>query len=147
MLTILLRNVHPFHVTWLACGLLLAAGCIDNDLPRCGDAYCPAGLACSERTDRCYIPDVCGNGEVEAGETCDDGNTFSEDGCRADCQSVEQCGNGMIDWNERCDCGTGQGTILDPSCSGQPNGELGGLCQHDCELHCGDGEIRGGGAL
>lgn len=144
MLTILLRNVHPFHITWLACGLLLAAGCIDNDLPRCGDAYCPAGLACSERTDRCYVPDVCGNGEVEAGETCDDGNTFSEDGCRADCQSVEQCGNGMIDWNERCDCGTGQGTILDSSCRGQPNGELGGLCRHDCELHCGDGEIRGG---
>jgi cysteine-rich repeat protein len=136
-----------FHLPWLACGLVLVAvGCIDGDLRRCGDGYCPAGRACSEGTGRCYIPDVCGNGEMEAGETCDDGNAVSGDGCRADCRSAEQCGNGMIDIdsNEACDCGTGPGTILDPSCRGQPNDELGGLCRHDCQLHCGDGEIRGG---
>jgi cysteine-rich repeat protein len=138
------------HVTWLAWGLVLAmTGCINDDLRRCGDGYCPAGLACSERMDRCYIPDICGNGEREPRETCDDGNTVSGDGCRADCQSNEACGNGVIDpnedeaKNEECDCGTGQGPTRDPSCLGRPNDDLGGLCRTDCKLHCGDGEIRG----
>ena len=31
-------------------------------------------------------PPVCGNNSVEAGETCDDGNTISNDGCSATCQ-------------------------------------------------------------
>src|SRR5262245_12760023 len=29
---------------------------------------------------------VCGNGSVEAGETCDDGNVTSGDGCSSTCQ-------------------------------------------------------------
>lgn len=29
---------------------------------------------------------VCGNGEIDAGESCDDGNLVSGDGCRNDCQ-------------------------------------------------------------
>ncbi|RMD81432.1 MAG: hypothetical protein D6815_11825, partial [Candidatus Dadabacteria bacterium] len=29
---------------------------------------------------------VCGNGEIDQGESCDDGNTISGDGCRDDCQ-------------------------------------------------------------
>lgn len=33
---------------------------------------------------------VCGNSELEAGETCDDGDTVSGDGCTDDCQS-EAC--------------------------------------------------------
>jgi len=33
---------------------------------------------------------VCGNGEVEEGETCDDGNKTGGDGCSADCQ-LETC--------------------------------------------------------
>src|SRR5688572_15019264 len=31
------------------------------------------------------IPAGCGNGAVEPGEACDDGNRFSLDGCTADC--------------------------------------------------------------
>jgi len=33
------------------------------------------------------VPAVCGNGTVESGEQCDDGNTLPGDGCDASCQS------------------------------------------------------------
>jgi len=36
------------------------------------------------------IPE-CGNGRVEAGETCDDGNTAGNDCCAADCQAEPGC--------------------------------------------------------
>ena len=32
-------------------------------------------------------PLVCGDGELDAGETCDDGNTTPGDGCSAGCQT------------------------------------------------------------
>ncbi|HEX7500126.1 MAG TPA: hypothetical protein VF524_07440, partial [Polyangia bacterium] len=32
---------------------------------------------------------ACGNGRLESGEVCDDGNVVSGDGCSADCTSVE----------------------------------------------------------
>jgi cysteine-rich repeat protein len=44
---------------------------------------------------------------VVAGETCDDGNRASGDGCSADCLSDESCGNGVLDAaaGEVCDDG------------------------------------------
>jgi cysteine-rich repeat protein len=49
----------------------------------------------------------CGNGELEPGELCDDGNRIDGDGCSADCQSKEICGDGFLDKNhgEQCDDG------------------------------------------
>src|SRR5579862_2786316 len=41
----------------------------------------------------------CGNGIVDPGELCDDGNTISGDGCAADCKSREICGDGFVDHN------------------------------------------------
>lgn len=38
------------------------------------------------RTSTFVIPPRCGNGLVEAGEACDDGNTASSDGCDSLCQ-------------------------------------------------------------
>ena len=37
---------------------------------------------------------VCGNGRVETGEACDDGNTDSGDGCEADCLNTTATGGG-----------------------------------------------------
>lgn len=49
---------------------------------------------------------VCGNGDVDYGEACDDGNTESGDNCSADCRSDETCGNGSVDLpREQCDDG------------------------------------------
>ena len=39
----------------------------------------------------------CGNGSVEAGETCDDDNLISGDGCSSDCQD-ERCIAQSVDW-------------------------------------------------
>ncbi|MCO4763854.1 MAG: hypothetical protein KC502_20240 [Myxococcales bacterium] len=43
----------------------------------------------------------CGNKKIETGETCDDGNVKSGDGCDGSCQA--ECGNGQVDTGEECD--------------------------------------------
>ena len=56
----------------------------------------------------CRAP-TCGNGTVDAGETCDDGNLVSGDGCNAVCSSTEECGDGVLDAGEACDDGNVEG--------------------------------------
>ncbi len=69
---------------------------------------------------------VCGNGELEPGELCDDGNTDDDDGCAGDCASQDPdfdcsipgeacvdtvvCGNGVLEGDEVCDEGEGNRT-------------------------------------
>ena len=57
---------------------------------------------------------TCGNGVVDHGEACDDGNDTRGDGCRSDC-TVERCVDGIIDPGEACDDGAANGT--DRCCS------------------------------
>ncbi len=58
---------------------------------------------------------VCGNGQLQAGEACDDGNTVSGDGCSATCTiEVAVCGNGVRQGTETCDDGN---TISWDGCS------------------------------
>ena len=52
---------------------------------------------------------VCGNGSLEVGEQCDDGNRTSCDGCAAACRT-ERCGDGIAECGEQCDDGPGNGT-------------------------------------
>ncbi|HWP64676.1 MAG TPA: M12 family metallo-peptidase [Candidatus Limnocylindria bacterium] len=49
-------------------------------------------------------PQTCGNGTLDAGEACDDGNPASGDGCSAGCR-FEVCGNRIVDPGEECDDG------------------------------------------
>ncbi len=75
---------------------------------------------------------ACGNGIVESGEVCDDGNTNDGDDCSADCRSDETCGNSIIDSRvgEVCDDG---------------NNDDGDGCQANCALPtCGDGILDDG---
>jgi cysteine-rich repeat protein len=46
---------------------------------------------------------VCGNGNIDAGEECDDGNTVDNDACNNACGVTMGCGNGVIDAGEECD--------------------------------------------
>jgi cysteine-rich repeat protein len=46
-------------------------------------------------------PAACGDGALNAGEACDDGNNLDADGCEADC-SLPACQNGIIDPGEVC---------------------------------------------
>ncbi len=65
---------------------------------------------------------VCGNGNVEPPEQCDDGNMVDGDGCNNDCTVsavVVVCGDGKKQGNEQCD----DGNLVD-----------GDGCQHDCTL-------------
>jgi len=59
---------------------------------------------------------VCGNGILERGEICDDGNVKDGDKCSSDCQSMgipipvvlpgeAKCGNGVVEGVEECDDG------------------------------------------
>jgi cysteine-rich repeat protein len=48
-----------------------------------GDGCCPAG--CNTTNDSDCMP-TCGNGLIESGEVCDDGNTANGDGCDPTCR-------------------------------------------------------------
>jgi len=110
-----------------------------------------------------YQEPGCGNWIVESGETCDDGNLTSGDGCSATCQ-IERtpiCPNGIVESPETCDDGNttngdgcsstcqtessppicGDGEVNQPSedCDGTTN------CQEDCTIaECVDGSDNDG---
>jgi cysteine-rich repeat protein len=47
--------------------------------------------------DDASTPRLCGNGLVDLGEVCDDGNTLDGDTCSSDCQSMSICPNGILE--------------------------------------------------
>jgi cysteine-rich repeat protein len=74
----------------------------------------------------------CGDGRLDPGEICDDGNSLSGDGCSSDCRSNEVCGNRVVDQTagEVCDNG---------------NQVSGDGCSADCQSDetCGNGIVDG----
>jgi cysteine-rich repeat protein len=85
--------------------------CLDGvPLPNGTDCTTPSDLpgACSEGL---CVPDTCGNGIVDAGEDCDDGDATSGDGCEpdctfscsgdADCSGADPCVDGTCQDNDR----------------------------------------------
>jgi cysteine-rich repeat protein len=79
---------------------------------------------------------VCGDGILEAPETCDDGNLISGDGCDALCvleRPTAVCGNGVLEAGEACD----DGNLADlDGCSAQ--------CQLEHASCCGNGVVEPG---
>ena len=71
----------------------------------------------------------CGDGEVDEGEQCDDGNAVNGDGCDGNC-TRSRCGNGVRSGEEQCD-------------DGNMTGNDG--CTNECTLPaCGDGIVQDG---
>jgi len=79
-----------------------------------------------------YDLPTCGDGVVEGGEACDDGNTVDGDGCQADCTITPEstCGDGVVDTGEECDDGnTIDGDGCSAACVDEGNGaDEGGGC-------------------
>ncbi|RME57426.1 MAG: DUF4215 domain-containing protein, partial [Candidatus Dadabacteria bacterium] len=92
---------------------------------------------------------VCGNGIVETGEDCDDGNIEDGDGCSSTCQiefMFPTCGNGILEPPEECDDGnTVNGDGCDSECRNEspPSPQCGnGVVENGEE--CDDGNIISG---
>ncbi|MCS6800118.1 MAG: DUF4215 domain-containing protein [Myxococcota bacterium] len=125
----------------LACGSILAL------LPSafgCGSSHSPGGWRDADITFDAPLPDAtadgttvpeggadarvprCGDGVLDRGEMCDDGNRTSGDGCSDRCFREAYCGNGRREMEEVCDDG---------------NNRSGDGCRADCRSDetCGNG--------
>jgi len=60
-------------------------------------------LTCGDQAPLRVNVFLCGNGQIDGGETCDDGNFTNGDGCSEQC--TLECGNGIVEGNEACDDG------------------------------------------
>ncbi|MEE2788918.1 MAG: DUF4215 domain-containing protein [Myxococcota bacterium] len=81
------------------------------------------------------IPSTCGDGEVQVGEACDDGNDVDTDGCLKTCQKA-RCGDGLI----RTDIADGE-PGYEACDDGNDNDNDG--CRNNCRIaRCGDGAVH-----
>ena len=82
------------------------------------------GLSCLS------VAAICGDGHVDPGEQCDDGDTTSGDGCSSNCEIEGACGDGTVGAGEECDDG---------------NTTPGDGCDATCQLEtvCGNGVVEG----
>ena len=72
------------------------------DVTRCeSDASCGEGASCREGL---CVAMKCGDGILQPGEACDDGNVADGDGCTSIC-TEPRCGDGLIAEGEFCDDG------------------------------------------
>ena len=84
---------------------------------------------------RVEVPDLCGNGVLDPGESCDEGEGNSDvlpDACRTTCLWAT-CGDGVVDTGEQCDAGERNSDV-------EPD-----MCRESCRIPtCGDGVIDSG---
>jgi cysteine-rich repeat protein len=151
----------------------MTIGCVEPAWFTRGDQYCPSRSVCVNQTcvgkeevlacqnlqdgDGCRLPTaagvcrsgvcsvlICGDGIVQSGEVCDDGNFAPGDGCGTRCDSDETCGNGVLDSavGEACDCGRDGATLANGCNVINGDGDT-ALCRSDCQLRCGDGIASG----
>jgi len=126
-----------------------------------GTGAAGAGDAGTTVPDAAYeapVYSTCGNSLKESGETCDDGNAVSGDGCSSTCQLEANytcpmvgkacvhnvvCGDHLIEGNEACDDGN---TTSGDGCSSTCTLECGWECPPGAACRaakCGDGMIAG----
>jgi len=123
--------------------------CVTND-----PTVAPNG-ACKWGEWKCTLPGNCGDGIVQTGEECDDGNDDNTDGCviadfsqpadgKNECRQAI-CGDAYVSktLNEQCDLGSKNGVPCQPAYGVDCN-----YCTPACKLgtisggFCGDGKIQ-----
>ena len=68
---------------------------------------------------------VCGDGNVDPGEQCDDGNNVDGDSCSSTCELPPRCGDGNVDPGEQCDDGNNiDGDSCSSTCGPPPPQQL-----------------------
>ena len=106
---------------------------------------CGKGETCSR--GKCVASAVCGNSNVESGETCDDGNTATESCGDGTTQSGSYCNSGCsssLSLTETCD-GNSQSCTTDSGYSGTQSCNSGCSGWNSCSTteSCGDGTTNG----
>ncbi len=96
-----------------------AVGCMSAGNP------CPTGTICTEISGTCDLITACGDGVLDPGETCDDGNVLDGDCCSANC-TFEAAGTA---------CSDGDACNGDETCNGA------GICDPGQMLICDDGNV------
>ncbi len=122
-----------------ACESVLGETCLSC----ASDCACGSGQACNA-SGQCVAGGgggggaACGNGTVNSGEQCDDGNTANLDGCSSTCV-CEACGDGYKCATEQCDDGC-ISAGNPPGCDALPLNNLDG-CDSACKKEgtCTDG--------
>src|SRR5262245_53064057 len=79
-------------MTWYASLALVPIGCVGAETEPCpGGRLCPVGTNCRiDRGAEVCVPELCGNGVVEPGEDCDDGNATAGDACEVTCRATNR---------------------------------------------------------
>ncbi|MBI4450909.1 hypothetical protein HY642_02960 [Candidatus Woesearchaeota archaeon] len=95
----------------------------------------------------------CGNGALNPGEECDDGNRRSGDGCSSQCRKEQPqpptppvCGNGVVDPGEDCDSGTVSRDRFDVTVATQASAARNPCCSSTCRFQEGGQQTCGVGA-
>jgi cysteine-rich repeat protein len=114
-------TVDPPCAEWEMLNEITCEGAV---LEACDAGDANADVADTCRTD-CTLP-ACGDGIIDSGEQCDDGNDIDLDACANDCTSTS-CGDGSVQEGEECDDG---------------NSSNSDSCLNNCRRpRCGDGVI------
>jgi large repetitive protein len=91
---------------------------------------------------------VCGDGHVDMGEECDDGNNVDGDGCSSTCKNEmvsARCGDGHLDPGEECDDGnTKSGDGCSATCTKESTSGKCGDGHKDPGEECDDGNTKSG---
>lgn len=115
--------------------------CLTYNLSALRGVCSACSLPYSVINELCVNPS-CGNGALNMGEQCDDGNILSGDHCSSTCMTELFCGDGIVTSPETCDdsnTASHDGCLL---CSL----EQGYSCHSSpsvCAPVCGDGFIKG----
>jgi len=121
--------------------------------PETGEVFAAADARSASRD---LANPKCGNGIIDPGEECDDGNTYPGDGCSALCQvdncrfgcwctafsAREVCGDGVLTHFEVCDDGnTNSGDGCASDCYTVEPGYRCAVLGRPCTPICGDGRV------